>query len=75
MESFSAADGLSDPAMKPLVLPVAQLAVGGGCKRTASAGGRSRGGRCRLQTNSEVASARARANCINVQMQQCYPGL
>jgi hypothetical protein len=33
MESFSAANGLCDPAMKPLVLPVAQLAVGGGCKQ------------------------------------------
>jgi hypothetical protein len=31
MESFSTASGLSDPAMKPLMLPVAQLAVAGGC--------------------------------------------
>jgi hypothetical protein len=33
MESFSARNGLSEPVMKPLMLPVAQLAVGGGCKQ------------------------------------------
>jgi hypothetical protein len=33
MESFSARNGLSDPTMKPMMLPVAQLAVGGGCKQ------------------------------------------
>jgi hypothetical protein len=59
MESFRAGNGLSDSAMKPLMLPVAQLAVGGGCKRTGSS---LRGGRGRLPTISQVASGRAKAN-------------
>jgi hypothetical protein len=53
METYSAGEGLCDPAMKPLLLPVAQLAVGGESKRMPNSMRQIEKRRGRLQTSSE----------------------